>query len=129
MVHYNISIGDRGYPLKPWLMTPIANPRTAQEQQYNRAHALSRTVVERAIGLLKGRWLCLSSAGGTLQYKPDKVCHIILACSVLHNVAIRKGVPLQEPPRADEPMPNYAQPFPPPNAAAIQARERIIQRF
>ncbi len=128
MVYYNISIGDRGYPLKPWLMTPVANPRTPQEQHYNRAHARSRTVVERAIGLLKGRWLCLSSVGGTLQYKPDKVCHIILACCVLHNLAIGQGVPLQETPRADEPMPN-AEPFPPPNATAIQTRERIIQRF
>ncbi|KAK0149780.1 putative nuclease HARBI1 [Merluccius polli] len=104
-------------------MTPVANPRTPQEQRYNRAHARSRTVVERAIGLLKGRWLCLSNAGGTIQYKPEKVCHIILACCVLHNLAIRQAVPLQEPPRADEPMPN-AEPFPPPNAAAIQCVPR-----
>ncbi|KAK0147678.1 putative nuclease HARBI1 [Merluccius polli] len=115
-------IGDRGYPLKPWLMTPVANPRTPQEQHYNRVHARSRSVVERAIGLLKGRWLCLSSAGGALQYKPEKVCHIILACCVLHNLAIRHGFPLQESPRADEPMPN-AEHFPLPNAAAIQTRE------
>ncbi|KAK0145349.1 putative nuclease HARBI1 [Merluccius polli] len=121
-------IGDRGYPLKPWLMTPVANPRTPQEQHYNRVHARSRSVVERAIGLLKGRWLCLSSAGGALQYKPEKVCHIILACCVLHNLAIRHGVPLQEPPRADEPIPN-AEHFPLPNAAANQTRERIIQRL
>ncbi|XP_029923370.1 putative nuclease HARBI1 [Myripristis murdjan] len=121
-------IGDRGYPLKPWLMTPVTYPRTPQEQHYNRAHARSRTIIERAIGLLKGRWLCLSSAGGALQYKPEKVCHIIMACCVLHNLAIRQGVPLQEPPRADEPMP-IAEPVPPPNAAAIQTRERIIQRF
>ena len=76
----NISIGDRGYPLKP-------------EQHYNRVHARSRSVVERAIGLLKGRWLCLSSVRGALQYKPEKVCHIILACCVLHNLAIRHGRP------------------------------------
>uniref|UniRef100_A0A667X5Q1 Putative nuclease HARBI1 n=1 Tax=Myripristis murdjan TaxID=586833 RepID=A0A667X5Q1_9TELE len=55
------------------------------------AHARSRTIIERAIGLLKGRCLCLSSTGGALQYKPEKVCHIILACSVLHNLAIRQG--------------------------------------
>uniref|UniRef100_A0A3Q3E8P5 Putative nuclease HARBI1 n=1 Tax=Labrus bergylta TaxID=56723 RepID=A0A3Q3E8P5_9LABR len=33
-------IEDQGYPLKPWLMTPLANPRTHQEQNYNRAQAV-----------------------------------------------------------------------------------------
>ena len=46
----NISLGDQGYSLNPWLMTPLTN----------RAHARTRSTVERAIGLLKGRWLCLS---------------------------------------------------------------------
>uniref|UniRef100_A0A9J8CWU3 Putative nuclease HARBI1 n=1 Tax=Cyprinus carpio carpio TaxID=630221 RepID=A0A9J8CWU3_CYPCA len=96
-------IGDQGYPLKP-------------------------CTVERAIGLLKGRWLCLSSTGGTLQYQPEKACKIIMACSVLHNLAIRQGIPLQEPPRPDGPMPD-AVPLPPPNAAGIQTRQRIIQTF
>lgn len=122
------SLGDQGYPLKPWLMTPLTNPRTQQEQAYNRAHARTRSTVERAIGLLKGRWLCLSSTGGTLQYRPEKVCRIILACCVLHNLAIRQGVPLQELPRPDDPMPD-AVPLPPPNAAGLQTRQRIIQRF
>uniref|UniRef100_A0A3Q3EBC4 DDE Tnp4 domain-containing protein n=1 Tax=Labrus bergylta TaxID=56723 RepID=A0A3Q3EBC4_9LABR len=40
----NSSVGVRhqetGYPLKPWLMTPLANPRTHQEQNYNRAQAV-----------------------------------------------------------------------------------------
>ena len=124
----NISLGDQGYPLKPWLMTPLTNPRTQQEQAYNRAHARTRSTVERAIGLLKGRWLCLSSMGGTLQYRPEKVCRIIIACCVLHNLAIRQGVPLQELPRPDDPMLD-AVPLPPPNAAGLQTRQRIIQRF
>ncbi|XP_029973035.1 putative nuclease HARBI1 isoform X2 [Salarias fasciatus] len=65
-------IGDRGYPLKPWLMTPVANPSTPQEQHYNRAHARSRAVVDHAVGLLKGRWLCLSNVGGILKNPPER---------------------------------------------------------
>ena len=42
---------------------------------------------EHCIRLLKCRWLCLGSAGGTLLYTPEKVCNIILACWVLHNIA------------------------------------------
>uniref|UniRef100_A0A673HA42 Putative nuclease HARBI1 n=1 Tax=Sinocyclocheilus rhinocerous TaxID=307959 RepID=A0A673HA42_9TELE len=80
-------LGDQCYPLKPWLMIPLTTPRTEQEQVYNHAHARSRGTVERAIGLLKGRWLCLSSTEGTLQYRPEKVCKIVMACSVLHNLA------------------------------------------
>ena len=57
-----------------------------------------------------------------------KVCRIIIACCVIHNLAIRQGVPLQELPRPDGPMPD-AVPLPPPNAAGLQTRQRIIQRF
>ncbi|XP_039602255.1 putative nuclease HARBI1 [Polypterus senegalus] len=56
---YSIA-GDRGYALKSWLMTPVANPVSQKELNYNRAHERTRSTVERAIGLLKVRWLCLS---------------------------------------------------------------------
>uniref|UniRef100_A0A3B3SB28 Putative nuclease HARBI1 n=1 Tax=Paramormyrops kingsleyae TaxID=1676925 RepID=A0A3B3SB28_9TELE len=94
------------YALKPWLMTPIPNPATVQEQNYNRAHVQTRSTVECVICLLKCRWLCLSSIRGTLQYQPEKVCHIIMARCVLHNLAIRQGIPLQESPIPDPPMPD-----------------------
>ena len=40
-------------------------------------------MVERTIGLLKGRWRCLDATGGKLSYKPDKVCQIVRVCAVL----------------------------------------------
>ena len=49
-------LGDSGYPLKEWLMTPINNPRNRQEENYNRAHCRTRNVVERAFGVLKARF-------------------------------------------------------------------------
>uniref|UniRef100_A0A8C7IWX7 Putative nuclease HARBI1 n=1 Tax=Oncorhynchus kisutch TaxID=8019 RepID=A0A8C7IWX7_ONCKI len=121
-------IGDRGYPLKTWLMTPLTNPSNQQEARYNQAHARTRTTAERTIGLLKGRWLCLSGTGGTLQYQHSKVCHIVKACSVLHSIAIKNGIPLKDPPRSDEPIPDR-ECFPPPIALALRTRVNIIQRF
>ncbi|KAJ1166815.1 hypothetical protein NDU88_007211 [Pleurodeles waltl] len=41
--------------------------------------------------------LCLQMTGGSLFYSPKKVCQIIVACCILHNLALRRLVPfLQE---------------------------------
>ncbi|KAK0139419.1 putative nuclease HARBI1 [Merluccius polli] len=66
--------------------------------------ALSRAIVlngiirisARAIGQLKSRWRCLDRSGGLLLYHPEKVCRIVQACGVLHNIAHSHGVPLHE---------------------------------
>ena len=50
-----ILLGDSGYPLKRWLMTPVIAARTAQEQTYNNKYAQIRNIVERCIGVLKRR--------------------------------------------------------------------------
>ncbi|KAK0140608.1 putative nuclease HARBI1 [Merluccius polli] len=44
----------------------------------------------------KSRWRCLDRSGGMLLYHPEKVCRIVQACGVLHNIAHRHGVPLHE---------------------------------
>ncbi|CAM4574539.1 unnamed protein product [Leuciscus chuanchicus] len=101
-------VRDRGYPLKTWLLTPLTNPQTDRECRYNDAHSRTRSVVERAIGQLKCRWRCLDRTGGMLLYRPVKVCHIVLACGVLHNVTHRHGIPLGEvaaPPDDPDPGP------------------------
>ena len=46
--------------------------------------------------MLKGRWRCLDASGGRLLYDPEKVCQIILACCVLHNICLSHGIELGE---------------------------------
>lgn len=77
-------LGDSGYMLRDWLMTPIINTRLPREEAYNTAHCGTRCTIERCIGILKRRWHCLHTE---LRVAPEKACEIICACVVLHNRA------------------------------------------
>ncbi|KAH7936517.1 hypothetical protein HPB49_000558 [Dermacentor silvarum] len=74
-----------GYPLDPWLLTPVPGhpPMQRAEGKYNTAHATLRSVVERCIGLLLSRFRCLQRYR-TLIYEPERAANIVAACAVLH---------------------------------------------
>ena len=48
-------LGDSGYPLKPYLMTPVMNEHREAEGRYNVAHKRCRSRQERLYGIWKGR--------------------------------------------------------------------------
>ena len=52
-------LGDSGYALKPWLLTPILSPTTRAERKYNKAHKSTRCIIERTYGIWKMRFRCL----------------------------------------------------------------------
>ena len=51
-----VLLGDSGYPLRRYLLTPKLNPGTPQEENFNRHHSRGRIVIERAFGILKSRF-------------------------------------------------------------------------
>uniref|UniRef100_A0A3Q3E7W9 DDE Tnp4 domain-containing protein n=1 Tax=Labrus bergylta TaxID=56723 RepID=A0A3Q3E7W9_9LABR len=80
-------IEDQGYPLKPWLMTPLANPRTHQEQNYNRAQAVCGGA--RTYKMFKITCPLVQQVKRFMgSYVPTKVCSknvsVFMYCSSLH---------------------------------------------
>ncbi|XP_030852506.1 putative nuclease HARBI1 [Strongylocentrotus purpuratus] len=121
-----VIIGDSGYPLKPWLITPIQNPQTPAEYAYNRAHPRTRVFIEQVNGQIKAKFPCLAVG---LRVAPKHACRTIVACAVLFNMAKEMGEPqdyfVQPPPDPADINDYQGQP----GAVAIAVRDQIVQEF
>ena len=89
-------LGDSGYPLKRWLLTPFLRPANQAQEQFNRRHKQIRSTVERCNGVLKMRWRCLTKP---IMFQPPRASRVIAACGALHNFAVDHNVEL--PPNVD----------------------------
>lgn len=78
-----IIVGDSGYMQRDWLFTPLLDPTTPKERNFNARHMSARSTVERSIGVLKKRWHSLRR----LRLEPAKACQVISVCVMLHNQA------------------------------------------
>ncbi len=81
-------LGDGAYPSKSYLLKPFRDDGhlTHAQRKYNFVHSSIRSMVERGIGRLKGRFRCLHFLDAR---SPSKAKKIIAACCFLHNFAIK----------------------------------------
>ncbi|XP_052818457.1 putative nuclease HARBI1 [Mya arenaria] len=85
-----IILGDSGYACSRYLMTPYRVADTNQTTNFNRGLCRTRVLIECTFGRWKRRFGILH---GELRKTPAKASEVIVACAVLHNIAIM----LQEP--------------------------------
>lgn len=76
-------LGDSGYAIAPWLVTPFLPPTNRNEIAFNTQHKKERVVIERVFGQLKKRFPIL---GNLIRINLEKVPKTFIACSVLHNI-------------------------------------------
>ncbi|XP_039950668.1 putative nuclease HARBI1 [Bactrocera tryoni] len=82
-------LGDSGYPLEPWCLTPYRNASDgSSEAMFNEINSKARCIVERTIGILKVRWRILGY-GKRGRYLPTKVAKFANVCAALHNICIK----------------------------------------
>ncbi|GFR09597.1 nuclease HARBI1 [Trichonephila clavata] len=117
-------LGDSGYPLRSYLMSPFLNPVGAGQVRYNAAHARARNVVERQYGVWKKRFSCIDTP---FRCSLETAQTVIVATAVLHNLALSLGdnedeysLPLQQ----DETMVNHSQ-----EHGGIAKRNAIVANF
>ncbi|XP_055839639.1 putative nuclease HARBI1 isoform X2 [Episyrphus balteatus] len=89
-----ILIGDSGYSNTNYLATPFQNVSNSVENLYNESQIRTRNYVERSYGIWKRRFPILATG---LRCRVQTVQLIIIACAVLHNIAIDEKEP-QTPP-------------------------------
>nr|XP_047141437.1 putative nuclease HARBI1 [Hydra vulgaris] len=82
----SLLIGDSGYPCFRWLLTSYLNPTTASQRRYHISLRKTRVIIEQVFGRWKRRFHLLH---GEIRMTPERTYTKIVACAVLHNLAIQ----------------------------------------
>ncbi|XP_049699813.2 putative nuclease HARBI1 [Helicoverpa armigera] len=117
-----IILGDSGYELTNYLLTPFQNPDTPTKTLYNESQIRTRNVIERCFGVWKRRFPVLSIG---LRCRLPLAQDVIVACAVLHNLARSKN---EEEPPVDPELHIPPQPIFPPAIADFTGDERCHTR-
>lgn len=92
-------LGDSGFPLLPWLLTPYANTdeepcSSSMEKAFNSVHSRAMALVGTAFGRLRTRWQLLSK-----QWKEECMeflPFVVVTGCLLHNFLIKCSEPMPD---------------------------------
>ncbi|KAJ8977114.1 hypothetical protein NQ317_005242 [Molorchus minor] len=85
----SLLVGDNGYPIKPYLITPLRNVRNeAEALLFNESQIRTRNVVERSYGVSKRRFPALAMG---MRVHLDTAQAITVATAILHNIACNEN--------------------------------------
>jgi len=81
-------LGDSAYSIQKYIIVPFRDNGHLTETQvkYNRIHSSARMIVERSLGLLKGRFR--SILDNLPMTRTDLIPKYIIACCILHNICL-----------------------------------------
>lgn len=79
-------IGNSGFPLLSWLLTPYQNALSDHQAEFNKRHSETQVVAQIALARLKEMWRIIHG----VMWLPDKnrLPRIIFVCCLLHNIVI-----------------------------------------
>lgn len=89
--------GDGGYNIRPYLLTPLQEPVTREEQLYNESHIRTRNIIERIFGVWKRRFPVLAYG---CRLKVDTILTLIVATAVVYNICKQNNE--EEPPEPED---------------------------
>jgi len=79
-------LGDAAYKLESFLLTPYKGSFLQEHQAiYNKVHASTRNVIERAFGVMKSRFLRLTEK---IHLITEEISRLVMAICALHNFGI-----------------------------------------
>lgn len=87
----NYILGDSGYECRHYCLIPLLNINNEAERLYNESLIRTRTSVERLFGVWKRRFPILSTGIRVTADTFEKSDYYIVACAILHNIAIRRN--------------------------------------
>jgi hypothetical protein len=87
-------LGDSGYSNNPFLFVPYTDPVDGYMIRFNRAQKTTRCTIERSFGIQKKKYSMYCTLKNRMSH--TKVSWVIVACCVLHNLAIDLNMPLDE---------------------------------
>ncbi|XP_012234639.2 uncharacterized protein [Linepithema humile] len=84
-------LGDAAYTIQRNVMVPYRDNGhlTEAETNFNKKLSSARMIVERSLGLLKGRWRCLLDK--LSMTRTDLIPRYIIGCCVLHNLCLLRN--------------------------------------